>query len=700
MTNQSSIKYISTLLANPDTITEGDQSSIALFRQTFPYFVPVRYFVALEAHKKSAYAPAMLSAIQPYMGNWLLFSKFLKSGTSNYKYMPAQKKQEAAEQNVHVAESKPAPGTPVVEAIPEAVPQIMEEAHEQVRSSFAEDIAGSPVAPNLPNAEIPLNAADNPFIILDAGSEYINDLVNNHSEPPPHVVATPVVAPPVAQPEPEVVYAPAPVAELVQPAPPVVEEPLPVVAPREVYSPVAEIPVLVPSPVPVSIEPPQVDLHIAPAPVFMPEEPVATEHIIPDVSQPLGIAPLAVQVTDVAEPISAAGYEPVAERHELPIPSPINIEEIEAVINEVAAPAMAEPALVLQEEPTENTQVHEAPTSSLGIAPTPVTVGDIPAANEADIKEAMPEPEAPQQEPELPAQAIPGPVVPEYASEEERIAAVKKEVTDEWLRRVGLAPEPAVVATPPETILNEEIAEQVHEQASTEPTEQVVSSQTEIVEESQDIHAPVPVAIEDETLVTVVVEEVTLTEMTGDDALEILNDAEPESPIAPVERRDYDPLIFPIYTKDYFLQQGEKVSEEIPIEINELKDMDYMSEEDKSLMVVMSFSEWLLHFKNSAEKQIEESKDQRALKTMWQKEKLAAAMEEENEEIPENVFEMAVNSISKEEGLVSETLAEIYIKQGKYDKAIEMYRKLSLRNPQKNVYFARKIEEALKDKQS
>ena len=102
----------------------------------------------------------------------------------------------------------------------------------------------------------------------------------------------------------------------------------------------------------------------------------------------------------------------------------------------------------------------------------------------------------------------------------------------------------------------------------------------------------------------------------------------------------------------------------------------------------------------ASQKQEEEKKDQKALKTMWQKEKLAAAIEEENEEIPENVFEMAVNSITKEDGLASESLADIYIKQGKYDKAIDMFKKLSLRNPQKNAYFARKIEEVLKDKQS
>jgi pentatricopeptide repeat protein len=64
------------------------------------------------------------------------------------------------------------------------------------------------------------------------------------------------------------------------------------------------------------------------------------------------------------------------------------------------------------------------------------------------------------------------------------------------------------------------------------------------------------------------------------------------------------------------------------------------------------------------------------------------------------VFQMAVNSIAKEDGLASESLAEIYVKQGKPEKAIEMYKKLSLRNPQKNQYFASKIEELTKIKQS
>jgi len=167
-----------------------------------------------------------------------------------------------------------------------------------------------------------------------------------------------------------------------------------------------------------------------------------------------------------------------------------------------------------------------------------------------------------------------------------------------------------------------------------------------------------------------------------------------------------DDLISPVYTEDYFMQQGVKISSELPEDIIHPTHTEHAapaeeSEEDKaqSLMVMMSFTEWLLHFRNTAEKQQAEQEDKKAIRTMWQKEKLAAAMEEENEEIPENVFEMAVNSITSEDGLASESLAEIYTKQQKYDKAVEMYRKLSLRNPQKSAYFARKIEEVLKEKQ-
>lgn len=48
--------------------------------------------------------------------------------------------------------------------------------------------------------------------------------------------------------------------------------------------------------------------------------------------------------------------------------------------------------------------------------------------------------------------------------------------------------------------------------------------------------------------------------------------------------------------------------------------------------------------------------------------------------------------------LINETFAQILIKQGKTDKAIEIYEKLILKNPQKKAYFAGKIDE-LKENQ-
>jgi hypothetical protein len=56
------------------------------------------------------------------------------------------------------------------------------------------------------------------------------------------------------------------------------------------------------------------------------------------------------------------------------------------------------------------------------------------------------------------------------------------------------------------------------------------------------------------------------------------------------------------------------------------------------------------------------------------------------------MHELAARSIQEDDEMVSETLADLLMWQGKTTKAVDMYRKLSLAFPDKSAYFASKIE--------
>lgn len=156
-------------------------------------------------------------------------------------------------------------------------------------------------------------------------------------------------------------------------------------------------------------------------------------------------------------------------------------------------------------------------------------------------------------------------------------------------------------------------------------------------------------------------------------------------------------ILEPTSMNDYYQSQGVNVGAEIP-DRNILSSLHQdrskeKLEEEQSLLVQMSFRDWLITITETKRKEKEDFEEQEALKLKWKQQKLAEAIQEENDEIPEQVFKMAVDSIEKEESLASESLAEVYRRQGKIEKAISIYRKLILINPKKKIYFANKIEE-------
>jgi tetratricopeptide (TPR) repeat protein len=69
------------------------------------------------------------------------------------------------------------------------------------------------------------------------------------------------------------------------------------------------------------------------------------------------------------------------------------------------------------------------------------------------------------------------------------------------------------------------------------------------------------------------------------------------------------------------------------------------------------------------------------------------AYNSENESNDNQQKDNILNSIAENDEIVTETLANIYFKQKKYDKAIDAFKKLSLKYPEKSIYFAARIKD-------
>jgi hypothetical protein len=116
--------------------------------------------------------------------------------------------------------------------------------------------------------------------------------------------------------------------------------------------------------------------------------------------------------------------------------------------------------------------------------------------------------------------------------------------------------------------------------------------------------------------------------------------------------------IEPLYSIDYFASQGIKLPlEEVP--------------GDQLAFKLRSFTEWLKSMKRI------------------QPEKMDTQMDRETEK---KIRQTAEHSNDNTD-VVTEALAEVYHKQGLDDKAVEVYKKLSLLDPAKSAYFAARIRE-------
>ena len=114
----------------------------------------------------------------------------------------------------------------------------------------------------------------------------------------------------------------------------------------------------------------------------------------------------------------------------------------------------------------------------------------------------------------------------------------------------------------------------------------------------------------------------------------------------------------PYYTIDYFASQGIKLQQ---------SDLS----KDKFGKQLKSFTDWLRSMKRLPQASVESQLDD--------------ATQQSIQRIADHSFE--------EKDIVTETMAEVWIKQGNKQKAIETLQKLSLQNPSKSHYFAAKIDQ-------
>ena len=115
---------------------------------------------------------------------------------------------------------------------------------------------------------------------------------------------------------------------------------------------------------------------------------------------------------------------------------------------------------------------------------------------------------------------------------------------------------------------------------------------------------------------------------------------------------------------------------------------------EKDVSIKMNFIDWINYIeKNKVDINLSESLDKKfdLIETF-----LNNPSKIEKEDLNKNQKDISIETLASENELMTETLAKIYLKQQKYKKAIDAFRILSLKYPEKNAFFADQIKKIKK----
>ena len=114
---------------------------------------------------------------------------------------------------------------------------------------------------------------------------------------------------------------------------------------------------------------------------------------------------------------------------------------------------------------------------------------------------------------------------------------------------------------------------------------------------------------------------------------------------------------------------------------------------EKDILVKMNFIDWINHIESKKLNNKSESFDKKInlIETF-----INNPSKIEKEDLDKGQQDISVKTITLENELMTETLAKIYLKQKKYKKAIDAFKILSLKYPEKIAFFADQIKKIKK----